>query len=392
MSRSLVANLFIFTFGVVALATVIGVFALWPSDRTVERPRSFVSGKTLPAEIVGIRRARCTTPGASTCMRISAKLESGPDEGTTVSFGFAGRDVRFAVGDRIRVYRQQLPEGAQIGGAPLDPYQFSDFERKTPLLILLGLFAGLVIATARWKGLRALLGLAGSLIVIVFFVVPAILNGESPTGVALVGALAVMFVTIPLAHGLGPKSVAACLGTAASLVLTLLLAVTFVEASHLSGLSSEEAVYLNATTAGVSIRGLLLAGMVIAALGVLDDLTVTQASTVLALRQANAGFGFGDLFRRAIGVGHDHITATVNTLVLAYTGAALPTLLVFSLAGTPFGEAVNLETVAGEIVATLVGSIGLIAAVPVTTALAALLALRLRPSEVGDVHEHGHAH
>jgi uncharacterized membrane protein len=131
--------------------------------------------------------------------------------------------------------------------------------------------------------------------------------------------------------------------------------------------------------------------MVIAALGVLDDLTVTQASTVLALRQANAGFGFGDLFRRAIGVGHDHITATVNTLVLAYTGAALPTLLVFSLAGTPFGEAVNLETVAGEIVATLVGSIGLIAAVPVTTALAALLALRLRPSEIGDVHEHGHA-
>jgi uncharacterized membrane protein len=392
VSRSLVANLFIFAFGVVALATVIGVIALWPSDRTVERPRAFVADKTYPAEIVAIRRVRCTTPGATTCVRIAAHVESGPDKGTTTSFGFAGRDVQFAVGDKIRVYRQQLPKGAVIGGAPLDPYQFSDFERRTPLLILVGLFAALVIATARWKGLRALLGLVASLIVIVFFVVPAILDGESPTGVAMVGALAVMFVTIPLAHGLGPKSVAACLGTAASLVLTLFLAATFVEASHLSGLSSEEAVYLNATTAGVSIRGLLLAGMVIAALGVLDDLTVTQASTVLALRQANTGFGFADLFRRAIGVGHDHITATVNTLVLAYTGAALPTLLVFSLAGTPFGEAVNLETVAGEVVATLVGSIGLIAAVPVTTALAALLALRLRPSEVGDVHEHGHAH
>jgi uncharacterized membrane protein len=392
LSRSLVANLFIFAFGVVALATVIGVIAMWPADRTVERPKSFVAGTTYPAEIVAIRRVRCTTPGASTCIRISAKLHSGPDKGNLTAFGFAGRDVQFAVGNKIRVYRQELPKGAVIGGAPLDPYQFSDFERKTPLLILAGLFAALVIATARWKGLRALLGLVGSLIVIVFFVVPAILDGESPTGVALVGSLAVMFVTIPLAHGLGPKSVAACLGTAASLVLTLFLAATFVEASHLSGLSSEEAVYLNATTAGVSIRGLLLAGMVIAALGVLDDLTVTQASTVLALRQANAGFGFGDLFRRAIGVGHDHITATVNTLVLAYTGAALPTLLVFSLAGTPFGEAVNLETVAGEVVATLVGSIGLIAAVPVTTALAALLALRLRPSEVGDVHEHGHAH
>jgi uncharacterized membrane protein len=392
LSRSLVANLFLFAFGVVALATVIGVIALWPSDRTVERPQSFVSAKTESAEIIGIRRASCTTPGATTCVRISVKLHGGPEKGKTTSFGFAGRDVQFNVGDKIRVYRQQLPKGAVIGGAPLDPYQFSDFERKTPLIILAGLFAALVIATARWKGLRALLGLVASLAVIVFFVVPAILDGQSPTGVALVGSLAVMFVTIPLAHGLGPKSVAACLGTAASLVLTLFLASTFVEASHLSGLASEEAVYLNATTASVSIRGLLLAGMVIAALGVLDDLTVTQASTVLALRQANASFGFGDLFRRAIGVGHDHITATVNTLVLAYTGAALPTLLVFSLAGTPFGEAVNLESVAGEVVATLVGSIGLIAAVPFTTALAALLALRLRPSEVGDVHEHGHAH
>lgn len=392
MSRSLVANLFIFAFGVVALATVIGLVSLWPEDRTVERPKAFISDTTFPAEIVAIRRARCTTPGASTCIRIAARLERGPDKGKTTSFGFAGRDVQFAVGDKIRVYRQQLPKGAVIGGVPLDPYQFSDFERKTPLLILLGLFAALVLATARWKGLRALLGLGASLLVIVFFVVPAILDGESPTGVALVGSLAVMFATIPLAHGLGPKSIAACLGTAASLLLTLFLATTFVEASHLSGLSSEEAVYLNATTAGVSIRGLLLAGMVIAALGVLDDLTVSQASTVLALRQANAGFGFGDLFRRAIGVGHDHITATVNTLVLAYTGAALPTLLVFSLAGTPFTEAVNLEVVAAEIVATLVGSIGLIAAVPLTTALAALLALRLRPGEVGDVHQHGHAH
>jgi uncharacterized membrane protein len=390
LSRSLVANLFLVAFGVVALATVIGVVVLWPSDRTVEKPKSFVNDTTYGAKIVAVRRSPCTTPGATTCVRISVRLRDGPDKGKVESFGFAGRDVRFAVGDNLRVYRQQLPKGAVLGGQPLDEYQFSDFERKTPLLILLGLFGGLVIATAGWKGLRALLGLVASLIVIVFFVVPAILQGESPTGVALVGSLAVMFVTIPLAHGLGPKSIAACLGTAGALVLTLFLAATFVEASHLSGLSSEEAIYLNATTAGVSIRGLLLAGMVIAALGVLDDLTVTQASTVLALRHANVKFTFGDLFRRAIGVGHDHITATVNTLVLAYTGAALPTLLVFSLAGTPFTDAVNLEVVAAEIVATLVGSIGLIAAVPMTTALAALLALRLRPSEVGDVHEHGH--
>ena len=388
MSRSFVANLFVLAFGVVAVATVIGVVALWPHDRTVERPQSVANVRTHEAEVMGVRRVQCTTPGATLCLRLTIRLASGPDEGTVTTFGFTGRDVRFSVGDRIRVYEQQLPEGAQVGGVALDPYQFSDFERKRPLLVLLALFAALVVATARFKGLRALVGLGASLVVIVFFVVPAILDGRSPLGVALVGALAVMLVTIPLAHGIGPKTIAACLGTTSALLLTLFLADVFVEAAHLSGLASEEAVFLSASVEDVSIRGLLLAGMVIAALGVLDDLTVTQASTVLALRRANPSLGFGELFRHAVEVGHDHITATVNTLVLAYTGAALPVLLVFSLADTPFGEAVGFEVVAGEIVATLVGSIGLIAAVPVTTALAALLALRLRPEAVGDVHAH----
>jgi uncharacterized membrane protein len=158
----------------------------------------------------------------------------------------------------------------------------------------------------------------------------------------------------------------------------------------LAARADDRAAVIQATIGTVSVQGLLLAGMVIAALGVLDDLTVTQASTVLALRRANPRLEFARLFRGAIGVGQDHITATVNTLVLAYAGASLPVLLVFSLAETPLGDALNFEVVASEIVATLVGSIGLIAAVPITTALAALLALRLRPDELGDVHEHAH--
>ena len=373
------------------LATVVGVVALWPDDRTIEQARNVQAPATYDAEIVGVTRVRCETPGASACLRIRARLNDGPDEGETTTFGFAGRDVRFTVGDRVRLDRQELPKGATLGGGvPLDPYQFSDFERRRPLLVLCALFAVLVFVTARLKGLRALVGLVLSLLVIVFFIVPAILDGRSPAGVAFIGSLAVMLVTIPLAHGVGPKTIAACLGTATSLALTLVLADVFVDAAHLSGLASEEATYLNASVAGVSVRGLLLAGMVIAALGVLDDLTVTQASTVLALRQADPSSEFGQLFRRAISVGHDHITATVNTLVLAYAGAALPVLLVFSLAETPFGEAANFEIVAAEIVATLVGSIGLIAAVPLTTALAALFALRLRPDEVGDAHVHAH--
>ena len=200
-----------------------------------------------------------------------------------------------------------------------------------------------------------------------------------------------MLLTIPLVHGGGAKSLAACLGTAAALLLTLGLADLFTRLAHLSGLTTDEAVYLQ-TTNHVSIRGLLLAGMVIGALGVLADTTVTQASTVLALRRANPALGFRALVGHATTVGRDHIAATMNTLVLAYTGAALPILIIFSVGGTSFGAAVNSEAVAEAIVATLVGSIGLIAAVPATTALAALLALHLPERKLRREQVHAHAH
>jgi uncharacterized membrane protein len=198
--------------------------------------------------------------------------------------------------------------------------------------------------------------------------------------VAVVGSLAVALVTIPLAHGRGPKSLAAVLGTAASLLLTALLASLFTEAAHLTGFSSEEATFLQVSGADLSLEGLLLAGMVIGALGVLDDVTVSQASTVLALRSANPTLRFRQLFGTALRVGRDHVSATVNTLVLAYVGASLPLLLIFSSADLGVGEALSTELVAKEVVATLVGSIGLIAAVPLTTALAAVLALQEDPT------------
>jgi uncharacterized membrane protein len=159
---------------------------------------------------------------------------------------------------------------------------------------------------------------------------------------------------------------------------------------HLTGLSSDEAIYLRATSGDVSLQGLLLAGMVIGALGVLDDLTITQASTVLALRRANPALGTAALFRGALAVGHDHIAATVNTLFLAYAGAALPVLLIFNLSGTSFSDALNNEAVAAEVVATLVGSIGLVAAVPVTTGIAALLATRAAGNPLPVPPHHAH--
>lgn len=274
---------------------------------------------------------------------------------------------------------------------PVDPYVFVDFERRAPLLWLAALFVVLVVATTRWRGVRALLGLAVSLGLVTMFVVPAIAEGRPAPAVAAIGALAIMFTTIPVAHGLGPKALAALMGTAVALGLTTALAHVASGLAHLTGFSSDEAAFLNATQGGaVSVHGLLIAGMVIGALGVLDDLTVSQASTVMALRHANPALRARALFRRGMAVGHDHIVAMVNTLVLTYVGASLPVLLVFSLADTPAGEALNSEVVAAEVVAGLVGSIGLIAAAPIVTALAAILAVRIDPEDVGRVQGHGH--
>ncbi len=392
MRRSFVGLVSLAALGVFAATALIGLVALWPGDRTIDRPPSLRTPDTLQAEVVGVALVDCRTPGRDECFRVRAELREGPDEGKVVAFtlGDAGGPVDIDVGDRVRVYENPLPEGAVIGGVSVDRYALSDFERRSPLLWLAVGFALLVVLTGRWQGLRALIGLGASLAVVLAFVAPAILDGASPVTVALVGALTIMFLTIPLAHGLGPKTVAACLGTGVSLLLVLGLADAFTRLAHLTGLSSDEAIFLRASGGDVSIRGLLLAGMVIGALGVLDDLTVTQASIVLALRRANPELGLGRLFASAVSVGRDHIAATVNTLVLAYVGASLPVLLIFSLAGTSFGDALNSEAVAQEVVGMLVGSIGLIAAVPVTTGIAVLLATRLSGGELARAGAHAH--
>jgi uncharacterized membrane protein len=393
VSRSLVVHLFWLVFGVLAASTVIGLVTLWPADRTIEQPTSLVRPKTVQAEVVAVAAAPCRVPGQRGCRTATVELREGPDEGERANVMIIDPPDRLDldVGDRVRLAENRLPPEAVLGGVKLDRYSLADFERRTPLLWLALAFAALVILTGRWKGLRALVGLGASLAVVTLFVVPAILEGSSPPGVALVGSLAIMLVTFVVTHGFGPKMLAAALGTATALLLTLGLGSLFIGVAHLTGLASDEALYLRASVGEISITGLLLAGMVIGALGVLDDLTVTQASTVLALRRANPALGFGRLFREAIDVGHDHIAATVNTLVLAYAGAALPILLIFSLGSTSFGDAVNSEAVASEIVATLVGSIGLIAAVPLTTALAALLAARLEPERI-PAEQHSHQH
>ena len=374
---------------ILAAVTVVGLAILWPGDSEV----NFGGGLAVDsqeAKVVEVRETVCPGLGGQRCQLVIAELESGPAAGRRVELQLnaTGFDPDLDPGDGIRVTRApEPPPGAEGVAGPA--YSFYDFQRGPPMLALALIFVAIVLLFARLRGALSLIGLGFSLAVVLLFVVPAILDGESPLAVAVVGGLAIALITIPLAHGAGPKSLAALLGTAASLLLTALLAYLFTEATHLTGMSSEEGTFLQLAGVDLSLEGLLLAGMVIGALGVLDDVTVSQASTVLALRAANPALRFRELFGTAMRVGRDHVSATVNTLVLAYVGASLPVLLIFSSAELGLADALGTELVAKEVVATLVGSIGLIAAVPLTTALAAVLALGEPPERLAGA---GHSH
>lgn len=393
MQRSPVALGFMALFAILVGVTILGVAENWPRSRTIATPQSLHQPKLLKAHVIGLRAHSCRVPGTSGCSLVTVRIDQGAAKGRATSFdyGDTGGSAPIALGDGVLVTKNQLPTGAlarSVGGH-VEQYSFADFQRGRPLLILALLFAAIVVLGGRLHGLRALFGLAASLATVVLFVVPAIVHGRPPLQVAAFGGLGVMLLSIPLVHGGGAKSLAACVGTGGALLLTLALADVFTHAAHLSGLTSDQSLYLQATT-HVSVIGLLLAGMVIGSLGVLGDTTVTQASTVMALRRANPQLGFTGLVHHATAVGRDHIAATVNTLVLAYTGAALPTLVIFSLANTSAVRGVTTEAVAEAVVATLVGSIGLIVAVPATTALAALLALHLPERSLQHAHAHAH--
>ena len=382
--------------GIVLLVavTVVGLVTLWPRGAT-RLGEGLSTTHTDGAVVDSVRPVACSEPGAHGCRRVGITLTSGPQDGARTAFTLVGQVSVLALkpGDRIRVYRNQLPPAAKaLPGPKIDPYSFSDFDRRKPMLLLGLAFVALLLVTARLRGLRALLGLAASLVVVIEFVIPAILHGSHPVAVAIVGAFAAMLLTMPLAYGLGVKMIAALLGTALSLLVAAGLADAVAGLAHLSGGGSDEMVYLASTESTLSLRGLLVAGMVIGALGVLVDLTVSQSSTVIALRRANPGLGFRGLFHGALEVGHDHISATVNTLVFAYAGAALPVLLIFTIGHTSFTDAVNGEAVAEELIAALVGSIGLILSMPLTTSLAAVLAVRMSPEALSASDEHTHAH
>jgi uncharacterized membrane protein len=355
--------------GMLALGVVVGAVLLWPRGE-VHRPAA--AGQQDPTRLVSATLTRVqpleceeADPGipSSVCIGVEARLADGKQvrfETTDLT------GATFRAGQQVTLSVQE-----QEGQPPF--YNIRDIERTRPMLVLVAVFMLAVVAFGRWQGLRSLIGLALSFAVIIGFVVPAILRGRSPVAVALVGAMAIMLVSLYLSHGTGRKTTAAVVGTGLALILTGVLTAGFVAATSLTGLVSEEALNASVLGGGLSLRGLLLAGIILGGLGVLDDVTMSQASLVFELRRADPTASFGQLVTGALAVGRDHIAATVNTLFLAYAGASLPLLVLFTTSGDSLGTVATSEVVAVEIVRSLSGSIGLIAAVPLTTVLAAAL-------------------
>lgn len=373
---------------------VTGIVLLWPAgDRAEERvsPNPDAQQDLIDATIVDVESVGEVTdpglpPGARSVVITAELAETGERK------VFAAVDDHgdlYEAGDRVRLERY---EPVEEGGEPT--YAVADFRRGPGLVALTAMFGLAVLAFGRLQGARALLGLAVTFAVIIGFVVPAVLAGRSPLLVALAGSVAIMLATLYLSHGFNRKTTAAAVGTAAALAVTVALGALFVEVASLTGMANEEARLASVQLGGVSLRGLLLAGIIIGALGVLDDVTMSQSSTVFALQRADPGASLRRLVAGALDVGRDHVTATVNTLVLAYAGASLPLLILFVTGPAGVEEVLTGELVAVEVVRTLVGSLGLIAAVPLTTVLAAAL-VRGDPAAAGpggqaSGHEHGH--
>ncbi len=360
--------------------TAIGLLALWPRGAGPDLSATF--GQAGDLEKATVTRV-ISEPCASGDDALADDLDAAGtaefvDECETVTarISESGRDVVFDAGGPSN----PLERGDKILVASTnreaDSYYFADFQRESPMALLFVLFVGAAIAFGRWSGLRALVALLVSLLVLVWFVLPSVLHGHSPLAVALVGSSLIMVAVLYITGGLKTQTTVAVLGTFASLALIATLAWIFVQLTHVTGLANEDSVYLQAAASQINLQGLLLGGIIIGSLGVLDDMTVTQVSAVWELRQARSDYSARALYSAAARIGRDHIASTVNTLVLAYAGASLPLMIFFTQSNLQLRHILTGEVVAIEVVRTLVGSIGLIASVPITTALAAFVVTR----------------
>ena len=371
---------------VIALVTAIGMWVLRPTgeDRPAVRDSSVSGVEYLHGTVTSIAPLDCDefgapeasttkSPVAAKCGRAAVKLASGPDEGSTVSVDLPP-DARRA-GTGIDLVLLKVP-----GNGDDSPYTFYDIERGLPLTWLAIAFALTVVAVARWRGLRSLVGLAVAGAVVVKYLMPALLDGRSPVALGLVTSAAIMIVVLYMAHGVSARTTTALLGTFAGLAITAGVGTLAVAQAHLTGVSSDDNAALQQVAQQIDLRNLLTCGIILAGLGILNDVTITQSSAVWELYDAAPDIAPLRLYRQAMRIGRDHIASTVYTVVFAYAGAALPVLLLISLVDQPVARILTSSDISEEIVRTMAGGIGLVAAVPVTTALATLVVRSLQLS------------
>ncbi|MFI8787431.1 YibE/F family protein [Streptomyces sp. NPDC055105] len=379
-----------------SVAVVVGLVVLWPGGAPSHaRTGVGFDRQTQQGTVTRVDKVDCRSVNASgdtptgdtstaegrsaeqqakgTCEKATVRVDGGKDTGHTFTEIVQPDSPR-------QLHENQKVIVAYAPDAPKElQYSVTDVNRRLPMSLLAGIFALAVVVVGRLRGVMALVALAVSFMVLTFFILPAVLQGSNPLVVAVVGASAIMLIALYMCHGPTARTSVAVLGTLVSLLLIGLLGSLFIGWAALTGNTDDSTGLIHGLYPSIDMSGLLLAGVIIGSLGVLDDVTVTQTSAVWELHQADPTMGRRGLYRAGIRIGRDHIASVVNTLVLAYAGAALPLLLLFSIAQSSVGTVANSELVAEEIVRTLVGSIGLVASVPVTTALAALVVSADRP-------------
>lgn len=373
----------------IGIVVVVATIALWPERQQVDIPLPMqnADGSAVVTEAGTVIRqdlGACGSPSIGRvfegdpeppamqvydCQRSVIAIESGPDAGknTLLEIAPGPGQPDLAAGDDIRLVRQLAPDGSTL-------YGFDDYARGFPLTVIALAFVVVIVAIARWRGLRALLGLGFAFAVLVVFLLPALLDGKPAIPVAMVAGSLILYAVLYLAHGVNLRTSSALLGTLTSMVIAAVLSWLVIDATTLTGLSEEQNTNVATYLEHVSITGLLLAGFIIGSLGVLNDVTITQASAAFELAELDKGASRGEIFAAAMRVGRDHIASTVYTLVLAYAGGALPLLLLFSVAGRPIRDVLVGDAVAIEIARSAVGGICLALSVPLTTGIAVLLA------------------
>ena len=361
----------------IAVAAVAGVVLLWPDGGKVDDLKGSVGfaveGATFPKATVDDVLPACPRAGpedepdaSEPCGQVKATVDEGVDKGTKVTVDVPPEvsDAGLGKGDHLVLLRTPGQDGQPA------ILSYFEIERATSLWLVGGLFVVVVLVVARLRGLMALVGLGVAGAVLGFFVLPALLSGESALPVALVASAVIMYVVLYTTHGLSLRTSAALAGTLAGMALTAAIGWWAVGSAHLTGVVDDGGRILTSFAGEISLQELLVAAVVIAGLGVLNDVTITQASVVWELRSASPTMNRGRLFASAMRIGRDHIASTIYTIVFAYAGTALTLLLAVSLYDRSTLDLLGTEEIAEELVRSFASSIGLVLAVPATTAIA----------------------